>query len=161
MARRVFFSFHYEPDITRAQRVRNYWVTQRWTYEEKVAKGVFDAGIWEEAKAKGRQAILNLIDDGLVNTSVTAVLIGTETYSREYVLYEIQQSYARDNGLLGVYVDGLKDFQGNYARRGPNPFYSAGIPNPGNFATYDWVNDDGYNNFGKWVEKAYGESGRP
>lgn len=29
-------------------------------------------------------------------------------------------------------------------------------PNP----TYDWVNDDGYNNFGDWVEKAAKKAGR-
>ena len=92
LARRVFFSFHYDADITRAQRVRNSWVTQRWTREEKVARGFFDAGLWESAKTQGRTAIERLIDQGLVNTSVTAVLIGAETYSRDYVMYEIRES---------------------------------------------------------------------
>ncbi len=158
MARRVFFSFHYDADITRAQRVRNSWVTQRWTAEEKIDHGFFDAGLWESAKTNGRRAIENLIDRGLVNTSVTAVLIGAETYSRDYVLYEIEQSYKRNNGLLGVYVGGLKDFQGYTSRNGPNPFRHADVP--GSFSTYDWVRDDGYNNFGRWVEEAYQRSGR-
>lgn len=159
MARRVFFSFHYDEDITRAQRVRNSWVTQRWTQEEKIARGFFDAGLWEEARTKGRAAIERLIDKGLVNTSVTAVLIGAQTYSRDYVLYEIEESYERNNGLLGVYVCSLKDLQSKPSQNGPNPFnYVSSVPS---FATYDWVKDDGYNNFGKWIEKAYKASGRP
>ena len=28
------------------------------------------------------------------------------------------------------------------------------------FAVYDWVNDDGYNNFGKWVDKAAKQANR-
>lgn len=158
MARRVFFSFHYDEDITRAQRVRNSWVTQRWTREEKISRGFFDAGLWESAKTTGRRAIENLIDKGLENTSVTAVLIGRQTYSRDYVLYEIEQSYLRNNGLLGVYVGGLRDLQGLPGRNGPNPFATADVP--GNIPTYDWVANDGYNNFGKWVEDAYQRSGR-
>jgi hypothetical protein len=38
----------------------------------------------------------------LENTSVTVVLIGTETANRPWVKYEIEQSIARKNGLLGV-----------------------------------------------------------
>lgn len=158
MARRVFFSFHYDEDITRAQRVRNSWVTQGWTQEEKISRGFFDAGLWEEAKTKGREAIRKLVRESLENTSVTAVLIGAETYSREYVLYEIEKSYDRNNGLLGVYVGSLRDLQGNASRNGPNPFnYVSSVPS---FPTYDWIRDDGYNNFGKWVEEAYKASGR-
>lgn len=159
MARRVFFSFHYEEDITRAQRVRNSWVTQQWTKEEKIGRGFFDAGLWESAQTTGRAAVEKMIDDGLENTSVTAVLIGAETYDRPYVMYEIEQSYLRDNGLLGVYVGDLRDFDGNYGDNGPNPFIHADVPN--DFPIYDWVNGDGYNNFGSWVEAAYQRSGRP
>lgn len=159
MARRVFFSFHYDEDITRAQTVRNSWVTQRWTQEEKISRGFFDAGLWEEARTTGRGAIERLIDKGLENTSVTAVLIGAETYSREYVLYEIKQSYKRGNGLLGVQVGSLKDFQGRTSQNGPNP--ANYVPSVPSFPIYNWVSDDGYNNFGRWVEQAYQASRRP
>ena len=47
MARRVFFSFHYERDIWRANVVRNSWVTQ-----DREAAGFWDASLWEEAKKK-------------------------------------------------------------------------------------------------------------
>jgi hypothetical protein len=106
MARRVFFSFHYERDIWRANVVRNSWVTQ-----DREAAGFWDASLWEEAKKKGDAAIKQMIDDALRNTSVTAVLIGTETASRPYVKYELIQSYNKTprNGMLGVYIHGIKD----------------------------------------------------
>lgn len=91
MARRAFFSFHYERDVWRASVVRNSWVTK----PDREAAGFFDAGIWEEAKKRGDAAIKKLIDDALVGTTVTAVLIGAETSTRMYVKYEIDQSVAR------------------------------------------------------------------
>jgi hypothetical protein len=99
MARRVFFSFHYGRDIWRANQVRNSWVTQ-----DREAAGFFDASLWEKAKTKGQDAIERLIDGALQNTSVTVVLIGSQTAGRRYIAYEIQQSFARGNGMLGVYM---------------------------------------------------------
>ena len=58
MARRVFFSFHYERDIWRANQVRNSWVTQ----PDRESAGFFDASLWEEAKRKGDAAIKKMID---------------------------------------------------------------------------------------------------
>ncbi len=47
MARRVFFSFHYERDIWHANVVRNSWITQ-----DREAAVFWDASLWEEAKKK-------------------------------------------------------------------------------------------------------------
>jgi hypothetical protein len=97
--RRVYFSFHYDNDIWRASNVRN---SARF---DAVARASWsDASIWEEAKRKGDDAIRRLIDNGLKNTSVTAVLIGEETASRRWVNYEIEKSIKRGNGLLGVRI---------------------------------------------------------
>ncbi len=149
MARRVFFSFHYERDVWRAGVVRNAWVTK----PDRAAAGYFDAGIWEEAKKKGEAAIKKLIDDALVNTSVTAVLIGAETANRTYVQYEIQQSINRGNGILGIRVHRIKDRSGQTDTAGTNPL-------PSKYKVYDWVADDGYTNIGAWVEAAAKQAGR-
>jgi len=45
MVRRVFFSFHYERDIWRANIVRNSWVTK----PDREAAGFVDATVWEKA----------------------------------------------------------------------------------------------------------------
>jgi len=49
MARRVFFSFHYERDVWRAGQVRNCWVTK-----DREEAGFWDAASWEEVKKKGQ-----------------------------------------------------------------------------------------------------------
>lgn len=148
VARRVFFSFHYERDIWRANVVRNSWVTR-----DRLASGFFDASLWEEAKKKGDAAIKKMIDDALSNTSVTAVLIGAETANRAYVKYEVEKSVARGNGLIGVRIDQISDRNGKTDTAGPNPL-------PAGYKLYRWFGDKGYDNFGTWVENAAKAAGR-
>lgn len=107
MARRVFFSFHYQNDIFRVNQIRNSHVV-----EGCAAAGFQDASLWEEAKRKGDASIKALIDKGLINTSVTVVLIGEETSQRKYVTYEIEQSIAMGNGLLGIHIHNIKNRDG-------------------------------------------------
>lgn len=104
-----------------------------------------------------------MIDDALVGTTVTAILIGSGTAGRQYVGYEIIKSYAKRNGLLGIYIHNLKNEYGLTDNQGRNPFsdyhvtYSDGTKKylSDIFMTYNWVYDDGYHNFGEWVETAY------
>ncbi len=149
MARRVFFSFHYERDVWRASIVRKAWVTK----PDRESAGYFDASLWEEAKRKGDAAIRALIDGALQNTSVTAVLIGAETATRTYVQYEIRRSIDRGNGLLGIRINGLGDSSGRSDVTGSNPL-------PSGYPVYDWLKDDGYANLGSWVEAAARKAGR-
>ena len=116
MARKVFFSFHYERDIWRTNVVRNSGVV-----EGCAAAGFHDASVWEEAKKKGDADVKKLIDSGLIGTSVTVVLIGAETAQRKFVDYEIEKSIARGNGLLGIYISGIKDQNGKTDIQGSAP----------------------------------------
>jgi len=143
MVRRVFFSFHYERDAWRAAQVRNSWVTK----PDRESAGYVDAADWEQVRSKGEDAIRDWINEQLEGTSVTVVLIGTETSRREYVLYEIEQSRKRGNGMLGVYIHRLKDQNGQTDFQGTNPLSQI-------YPIYDWLSDDGYSNFADWIEKA-------
>jgi len=158
MARRVFFSFHYERgDVWRASQVRNSWVTK----PDREAAGFWDAASWEEVKKKGDAAIKKWIDNQLTGTSVTVVLIGAETNSRDYVKYELEQSWKKGNGILGIYIHQMKDSDGKTCTKGSNTFGPI-FTNPDDdkkyfferFLTYDWVDDDGCNKLGDWVEAA-------
>ena len=162
MARRVFFSFHYERDVWRAGQVRNSWVTK-----DRESAGFWDSVSWEEVKKKGNTAIETWIDDQLKGTSVTVVLIGAETASRPYVGYEIKQSHIRDNGMLGIYIHNLKDMNGRSDTKGNNPFDNWQVEADGRkaifsslYPTYDWVNDNGRSNMGNWIEAAAKKAGR-
>ncbi len=188
MAKRVFFSFHYQDVIDfRANVVRNHSVTKDHN------GGFFDASIWESAKKTGEYALKRLINRGLDNTSVTAVLVGSQTYTRRWVHYEIMKSIERGNKLLAIHINGVRDKSGQTRASGPNPFEHLGIQVSEDgctatptmwdgakwmyyqdlaaftinvqtqdkcgrnlqlktwFPTYDWVADDGFNNFGAWV----------
>ena len=103
MARRVFFSFHYQDVIDfRANVVRNHNVTK------DNNGGFFDASIWESAKKQGDIALKRLINGSLENTSTTVVLIGSETYSRRWVQYEIMKSIGSNIDVEQVRRDILK-----------------------------------------------------
>jgi hypothetical protein len=163
MARRAFFSFHYERDIWRASIVRNSWITK----PNRESAGFFDASLWEEAKRNGQNAIRNLILNGLQNTSVSVILIGSETSSRDWVNFEIIESYKRGNGLLGVYIHNIRNEYSFIDIKGINPFNNIYINLNGQnlffssiFPTYDYILNDGYNQLGNWIEDAASKAGK-
>lgn len=123
MARRVFFSFHYERDVWRANVVRNSWVTK----PNREIAGFIDAAEFEELKRQGDLAVKRWINSQLDGTSVTAVLIGHETYSRRWVRYEIIKSLDKSNGLLGIYIHKIKDNYEYTDDKGENPFKYVGV----------------------------------
>ncbi|MDE2823889.1 MAG: TIR domain-containing protein [Chloroflexota bacterium] len=147
MARRVFFSFEYDHDASRANVARNSWVTQG-----RDAAGFIDAADFEEIKKGGEPAIKRWIRDQLRNTSVTVVLVGSRTCSSKYVKYEIEQSEERGNGLLGIDISKIKDLNGNTTER------CGKIPK--GYSFYLWYKDDGYKNMGAWIEEAAEAAGR-
>jgi hypothetical protein len=163
MARRVFFSFQYERDVQRAGVVRNHWVTKDGAEDA----GDIDKASWEKIEKAGEQAVKNWIDAQLKGTSVTVVLIGPQTSGRKWVRYELQKSFERGNGLLGVHIHNINDWEQKTDSVGDAYFGVLGKDANGNdvyFAsianTYDWVTDDGYNNFSNWVEQAAKKVGK-
>jgi len=147
MARRVYFAFHYQRDIWRVNVVRNSNIVEGFE-----SAGFIDLSLWEEARRKGEEAIKRLINDGLRGTTVTVVLIGAKTSEREYVEYEIDQSWSRGNGLIGIYINNIEDRNGVTDAKGQDPFTLTGYKG---IKTYDWIQNDGYNNLGDWVDSAY------
>ena len=144
MARRVFFSFHYDGDVWRANQVRNCNVVAGVDMT-----GFFDHSEYEDAKRRGTDGIRRMILQNLRNTSVTVVLIGQETASRPWVKYEIAQSLAQKNGLLGIHIHHLKDQYGKSSfLRGSQPT----IPWGTDFPVYDWDRD--LDRFRKAIEQA-------
>lgn len=157
MARRVFFSFHYKNDIDRSMIVRNSWVTQG-----KEAAGFIDKAEFEQIKRKGDDAVYRWIDKQLEGTSVTVVLIGSDTLNRKFVQYEICKSLEKGNAVIGVRIDKIKDLRSKTSVRGNthtiigrykkdnSPAYFDEIVD----GIYDYENDDGYHNLGTWIENA-------
>lgn len=163
MARRVFFSFHYDNDINRSMTVRNSWVTQG-----KESAGFIDKAEFEQVKKQGDAAVKKWIDGQLVGTSVTVVLIGSETLNRPFVQYEICESIKRGNGIIGVYINGIRDMRTQQVSGKCNPHTSIGTYSDGRPAYFDCICDgiydysleNGYLNLGKWIEDAARKHGK-
>ena len=144
--RKVFFSYKYKDDVSRANVVRNSWVTQG------KAAGFIDAADFEEIKRQGDTAIRDWIDSQLKGTSVTVVLVGQRTCSSRWVRYEIERSIEIRNGLLGIDISKIEDLQKNTSR------LCGEIPK--GYSFYSWNKDHGYNKIGDWIEKAAKQAGR-
>lgn len=153
MARKLFFSFHYERDTWRAGQVRN---CNLLASDDKV--GFIDAVDWESIKKQGDEAIKRWIANQLVGTSVTAVLIGAETADREWVQHEILESWNRGNGVVGIYIHNVKNSEKKTDAKGRNPFDDFKLPNGKLLSsvceTYDWVQDNGRDSLGQWADEA-------
>lgn len=164
MARRVFFSFHYERDAVRAGQVRNSNVIKNKSIE---TSDFIDAAKWEDVKRGGDEAIKRWIENQLSGTSVTIVLIGAKTSERKWIKYEIDESLKKENGLLGIYIHKCPLFDGTTDTKGENPFDKLYFDRNGRkeylseiYKTYDWIDDHGRENLGDWIEKSARAAGR-
>ena len=164
MARRVYFAFHYQNDISRVNVVRNSWLT----HKDRETSGFFDASLWEKAKKTGDKAIERMIQDGLKGTSVTVFLLGSQTAQRRWVRYELKESCKRGNGMLAIRVHAIKNLLGLTSLPGDNIFdtFWWNLPNGQRrylssvYPLYDWVSGKGYLNLGTWVEAAAKAAGK-
>ncbi|RYF51673.1 MAG: hypothetical protein EOO38_02620 [Cytophagaceae bacterium] len=146
MARKVFFSFKYD-DVQRAMNVRNSNVISG-----VLKSGFIDKAYFEKVEKAGDKAIQAWIDDQLIGTSVTAVLIGAKTSKSRWVQYEIDQSIARGNGILTIDISKVSDLGGNTTE-------CCSLRVPG-YTHYQWNNDKGRENLGAWVEAAAKAAGK-
>lgn len=114
MTRRVFYSFHYKPDNWRASQVRNIGKVEG----NKAASD----NDWETVTKGGESAIKKWIDDQMDGRSCVVVLIGRDTANRKWIDFEIAKAWKDKKGLLGIYIQDLKDTSGNQTTKGGNPF---------------------------------------
>lgn len=113
--RQVFFSFEYNKDNWRAGQVRNMGKVDN--------SSTFSDNDWEEVKSKTDTKIKEWIDAQMAKRSCLVVLIGATTSGRKWIDYEIRKAYELGKGIVGIYIHGLKDSDGNQTTKGSNPFY--------------------------------------
>jgi len=148
MARNVFFSFHYQRDIWRVNQIRSIP-----NITGVASAGFKDASLWEEARKKDDSVIKKMIDKALENTSVTVVFIGEKTAGRKFINYEIEQSIARGNGLVGIQIHHLENHKGEIDNPGTIP---AKLKN-GGYQSYKYVDIE---KLGKRIEQAAKAAGK-
>lgn len=113
MKRQVFFSFHFGNDIWRVGQIRNIGVVE--------GQEIFSDNGWEKVRLKKDSDIKDWIDKELNMRSCVVVLIGSETASRRWVRYEIEEAWKRGKGIVGIYINKLKNSQGEQSQKGANP----------------------------------------
>lgn len=148
MARRVFFSLHYQRDVWRINQIGN--LTE---IIGTAAAGFQDASLWEEAKKKGDANIKKMIDDALYNTSVIVVFIGSKTTRHKFINYEIEKSIARGNGIVGVQIYHLKNHEGETDTAGSTP----ALLTSNNVPVYKYTDQDALK---KYIEAAAKKAGK-
>lgn len=96
----------------------------------------------KKQKKKGNQEVHRLIDDTLQDTAVTIVCVTHGTTDRKYLDDEIEQSLARDNGLVAVQINHLIDPNGKTGAVG-------NIPSNW-FKAYKYINEE---SLARWIEE--------
>jgi hypothetical protein len=156
MARKCFYSFHYQPDCWRASQVRNMGVIEG-------NQPVTDND-WEAVKKGGDDAIKKWIADQMSGRSCTVVLIGAATAGRKWIDHEIEKTWNDKKGLVGVYIHNLKNKDGYQSSAGANPFSQFKIgetslgsivkaynpPYSSSTDVYKFIND----NLAQWADEA-------
>jgi hypothetical protein len=156
----VFYSFHFDNDVFRVQQIRNIGVIDG---NEPVSKND-----WEQAQ-RTPGGIERWIDNAMKYKTCVVVLIGSETYLRPWVRYEIAKGWDAGKGVVGIYIHNLKDprtsnsfpYYGKCAQ-GQNPFSQVRLQNGSSLAQYAPCFDpnpvDAYNDIARnivyWIGQA-------
>lgn len=145
--RQVFFSFRFLYDAWRAGQVRNMG---------KVSDdSTFSDNDWETVRSNSPDAIEKWIKDQLKMRSCVVVLIGEHTQGRKWINYEIEQAWKAGKGIVGIYVHGLKDKDGEQAQKGKNPFEDFCIDTTFNYIAHRHDPADGNEKNLAKIVKAY------
>lgn len=114
MARKVFYSFHYQPDNWRAAQVRSIGAIEG----NKPARD----NEWETVTKGGDAAIRRWIADQMSGRTCTVVLVGSNTANRKWINHEIVKSWDDGKGVVGIYIHGLRNKEKRISSKGKNPF---------------------------------------
>ena len=155
--RQVFFSFEYNKDVWRASQIRKMNVVSK--------SSTFSDNDWETVKSKSEASIKKWINEQMAMRSCIVVLIGKTTSTRKWVKYEIEKAYELKKGIVGIYIHGLKNENGDRTEKGSNPFYNVFTNNGERLSKYvtcyyppykssKFVYDDISNNIDDLIENA-------
>jgi len=123
MARKCFYSFHYKPDSVRASQVRNIGVIE--------GNQPVSDNDWETVTKGGDDAIKKWIAEQMKGRTCAVVLVGSGTANRKWINYEIIKAWNDRLGVVGIYIHGLKNFEGETSAQGGNPFDYIGYGDTG------------------------------
>src|SRR5262245_44635779 len=110
MARSVFFSFLYKPDV--------HSVAQMRSIRAIAGNSATNDNDSHTVTKSGDAAIEKWIADQMQGRSCTVVLVGTETANRKWINHEIVQSWKKGLGVVGIHIHGIKSLDGYTSHKG-------------------------------------------
>jgi hypothetical protein len=114
MARKVFFSFHYNADNWRASQVRSMGALE--------GNEPCSDNDWESVTKGGDPAIEKWIAEQLTGRTCAVVLVGAETAGRRWITHEIKEAWNNNLGVVGIRIHYLLDRNSKTSLPGNNPF---------------------------------------
>ena len=151
--RKGFFSFHFD-DIMRVNNVRNAWNINH--PDREIGRNFYDRSLWESTKRTNPDGLKKLIRKGMKHSSTVCVMIGSGTWERPWVRYEIARAVADEKGLLAIHINSIP--RHNHHRQadalGTNPLAFMGVyTSPsGQFYMYEkrFVPLNAFTSVGEW-----------
>ena len=113
MPKSVFYSFQYEPDNWRVQKVVQMGAV--------TGGAAFTAQDWEKVRRQSDAAIEKWIHDQMKYTKAVIVLVGETTANSRWVDYEIRKAWDDGRPLLGVRIHRLENNRGCLLYTSPSP----------------------------------------
>lgn len=152
--RRVFYSFHYKPDVIRASEVRQIGAIEG---NKSATDNEWEKITSSKDEATKERAIRKWIADQMEGRTCTVVLVGKDTAKRKWINHEIVKSWDNGMGVVGICIHGLKDFDGKISTKGENPFDYVGYGNTGKKLSsivkcYNPAGDNSKERYA-WIEK--------
>jgi len=115
MARKCFYSFHYNPDSWRVSKIRNIGAVEG-------NKPASDNN-WETITSGGDKKIKEWIAAQMKGRTCTVILAGSNTANRKWINHEIVKSWDNGMGVLVIYVHNITDQKGKQSSKGTIPLY--------------------------------------
>lgn len=140
ITRHVFFSFKWDPDVWRANILRN---AARVLGATSV--GYWDDSLYERSFASNPEYIKRKIREGLYGTSVTIIVVTSRTIESPYVKYEYIKSVDRGNKILQIDVSDMNTPVGYSNFKGWLPYVNGGC-------NVEWFKNCP---LGDWIEYTY------
>lgn len=94
----------------------------------------------------------------MLGTSVVIVCYGLKTFTRPWVIYELEKAHKEGRGIVAINMSRMLNLQREWVFSGQNPLRIAkdscgtSLFNYNNYKTYPWIDDNGREYVDEWVE---------
>jgi hypothetical protein len=100
-----------------------------------------------EMMDKGLPSIHQWIEEEISKADAVIVLIGSQSYGRYFIEYEIREAVLQKKPVYGIFFNQIPDRAGIKDEKGKSPLGSE-------YLHYDWTEDKGTENIHRWTSEA-------